>query len=303
MPTTNAIHDSIAESMDALRIADIDSINRFQQPTLQEALEALANFDKVVAFLHQHIGLFQTVSADRNAGHEVDHTDLLSLRKTFTSIAKSGHLAVNSVDQSLIRSIVSLGGDKDHDVSNLLHHFDERIREIVRIKLDEADDDTLNPVLEIIIQCHNETVRSGKLDPQYYFTSQQFTEPDRPYHSDATGNAMADEASTPAERIEYNRTRRRLINGRWRNFWLQAMRNFPTPPTLFDLHDAADNGWNFKDVPRYLFRTYDANSSGINTRSIMASCQRNGGDLKRSTIDVSSLPPQQAAGFLYNHLF
>ncbi|KAM0212628.1 hypothetical protein ACHAQI_004584 [Fusarium lateritium] len=298
MPTRNATHDSIAESMDALRIADNDSINRSQQPTLQEALEALANLDKAVAFLHQHIGLFQTVSPDRNAGHEVDHTDLLSLRKTFTSIAKSGHLAVNSVDQSLIRSIVSLGGDKDHDVLNLLRHFDERIREIVRIKLDETDDDTLNPVTDIVMECHSEIFRFGKLDPHYYFISRQHADPDWLYHSDSTRYTLAYEDFTRKERMEYDTARRRQIETQWRNFWLQALRNLPGTPTLFDLND---NNMGFQDIPRYMFRAYDAKSSGMFTRSILASCQSENSP-EDSSIDVLSFPPHKAAALIYDHL-
>ncbi|SPJ85019.1 uncharacterized protein FTOL_10923 [Fusarium torulosum] len=299
MPSTNNTRQSITDAMDALRVADDYSTNQSQQPTLAEAV---ANLHKAVVSLRPHANQLPTLSADRNTGHKADPSDLLSLRNTFACIVELSDSAVASIDRWLVQSIVSLGGDHDQDISNLLHYFDEAMEQIVATKLDEKDEDIPISVSDIAMECLKETAPFGKLDHKHYIASHEYEDPDWLYHSDSTRNGILYENFTLSERMMYNSARSRHIQAKWRSFWLQVVRTLPREPTLFDLPDNTDGSWTYADLPRYLFRAYDAKSPGINTRSVIASCQSAVGSPAHSSLDVLSLPPQKAAESLWKHL-
>lgn len=75
---------------------------------------------------------------------------------------------------------------------------------------------------------------------------------------------------------ETNRILQAGIRNDWNDFWVRTMNNCPSGPTLFRtrpqglspsvaIHRSLDN------IPRYLFRIYDSNSSGLNTDTVFAS--------------------------------
>jgi hypothetical protein len=299
MSSTNDTRQPITEAMDALRVADDHSTNQSQQPTVAEAI---ANLHKAVISIRPHITQLQTLLADRNTGHKAGSSDLLSLREIFDCMVDLGFYAVSSVDRWLVQSIVSLGGDHGHDIPDLLQYFGVTMEEIVANKLDEKDQDVHISLSDIAMECLQETAPSRKLDHKHYIVSRQYEDPDWLYHSDSTRNRIVYQNFSLAQRMMYNSARSRLIQAEWRSFWLQVVRKLPRAPTLFDLPDNADGSWNYDDLPRYLFRVYDAKSPGINTRSVIASSQSAIGSPEDSRRDVLSWPPQKSADMLWRHL-
>jgi hypothetical protein len=298
MSSTNNTHWPITEAMDALRIAAGHSTNQPEQPTLAQAT---ANLRKAAEYLQHHADQFQALSADRNTRHEVDPSDLLALRKTFAGIILSGMSTVSSIDRRLVQSIVSLGGDHDHDVSNMLHHFDEHMKIIVGSKLDKEDDDEFVSLSDVAMECLQETAPWGKLGHKSYIASFRYDHPEWLNHSDEIKHAMHHDKYADRGIWNYDEARSRELYTKWRNFWVQVVRKLPRKPTLFDPPEGTDS-WNCEELPRYLFRVYDDNSPGINTRSVIASCQSAIGSPEDSRRDILSWPPEKAADMLWRHL-
>lgn len=201
------------------------------------------------------------------------------------------------------QAVVSLGDGYSHDISSLLVHFEEAIRQIVKTNFEEKYSHGFVSIPDIAMECLKESVSFGKLDPQSYCLKCQSEDPNWAFRFDSTGRRMhSAEGSTELGRWEYMRARISEMEFKWTAFWRQVVRKLPLPPTLFAIQENTESKWNYRDLPRYLFRVCDVNSSGINTSRVVASPQSEYGNPEDSATDVLSLSGGQARRLLYNHL-
>jgi hypothetical protein len=88
----------------------------------------------------------------------------------------------------------------------------------------------------------------------------------------------------------------------WIDFWIGALHNAPNGPTLFypplSLHS---NSFDL-DVPRYLFRTFDAVSSGRNDENVIASIANRDSRQDGNRVDILTREKKYAAQMLHVHL-
>ncbi|KAI6750371.1 hypothetical protein HG530_014652 [Fusarium avenaceum] len=201
------------------------------------------------------------------------------------------------------QAVVPLGHDYSHDISSLLDHFEEAIRQIVKTNFEEKYSHGFVSIPDIAMECLKESVSFGKLDPQSYCLKRQSEDPNWAFRFDSTGLGMRSaKASTELDRWGYMRARITEMEFKWTAFWRQVVRRLPLPPTLFAIQENTESKWNYRDLPRYLFRVCDVNSSGINTSRVVASPQSEFGNPEDSATDILSLPGGQARRLLYNHL-
>ncbi|KAK8096116.1 hypothetical protein PG999_014138 [Apiospora kogelbergensis] len=91
----------------------------------------------------------------------------------------------------------------------------------------------------------------------------------------------------------------------WVNLWARVVNELPGGPTLFcpplklGSGPMEPNRW---DIPPYLFRTFDPNSSGTNDARVVASMMSGSWSQQESRIDILAREPQQAAIRLHKHL-
>lgn len=201
------------------------------------------------------------------------------------------------------QAVISLGDDYSHDISSLLDHFEEAIKQIVKTNFEEKYSHGFVSIPDIAMECLKETASLGKLDPQSYCLKCQSEDPNWAFGFNSIKPGMRSaEGSTESDRWEYMRARTLNMDTKWTAFWRQVVRRLPLSPTLFAIQENTESKWNYRDLPRYLFRVYDINSSGINTPRVLASPQSQYGNPEDSATDILSLPGGKATRMLYNHL-
>jgi hypothetical protein len=100
-----------------------------------------------------------------------------------------------------------------------------------------------------------------------------------------------------------NRSQGRRNNRQcWIDFWVCALNNAPNGPTLFYPPRSLNCKSLDLSVPRYLFRTFDATSSGRNDENVIASIANRNGPQASNRVDILGRDDQDAAQMLYMHL-
>ncbi|KAM0351816.1 hypothetical protein ACHAPU_002328 [Fusarium lateritium] len=301
MITAGSSYHSVAESMGEIHVTNNDSTN---PPSRQMITDAISNFQEAVVSLRRHAKQIQRMMAVSGMRHDMDPEDMNRLREPSNDLKELGQSANNSLNRSLVENIVLRGGDQGYDVSNLLHHFDERIQSIASSKLDSTDDDIHTSLSKIAKECYKQTFGEfGKLNPREYFASHNNEDADSTYRSESPGSRLSDGYSASERSTKLSYSQRAQIRREWKEFWERASLNCTSGPTLFKPLEATSSDWGFNDIPRYLFRAFDVKSSGRNSRSIIASCMSENSFPERSSIDILSLPShEEASMLLYNHL-
>ncbi|KAF5000059.1 hypothetical protein FGRMN_2070 [Fusarium graminum] len=301
MTTAGSSYHSVAESMGELHITDNDSMN---PPSRQMIADAISDFQEAVLSLRRHAKEIQQMMAISGMKHDIDPEDISQLREPSNDLKELGQSVNNSLNRSLVEHLVSRGGDQGYDISNLLHHFDERIQSIASSKLDSTDDDLYTSLSKIAKECYKQTFGEfGKLNPREYFFSRDNEDADSTYRSESPGSRSSDEYSASERSTKHSYSQRSQIRRAWNEFWERVSINCPSGPTLFKPLEATTSDWGFNTIPRYLFRAFDVKSSGRNTQSIVASCMSENNFPERSSIDILSLPSREEASMLlYNHL-
>lgn len=195
-------------------------------------------------------------------------------------------------------------------IGHLLSHFDAKIRKIVREVLQSySDQDILWRTAE---ECFEQAISpDGSLNANDYFDPLEEAVPEWPYDSGFDSeeyydheNRLEIDEDYAAFRIGSERRSEAYMKKRqdWVDFWIRALNNSPNGPTLFyppaSLHDKSIS----LNVPKYLFRTFDAASSGRNDQSTIASTASKYKSQDRTRTDILSLEKNEAARLLRIHL-
>ncbi|PVI04182.1 hypothetical protein DM02DRAFT_640077 [Periconia macrospinosa] len=175
-------------------------------------------------------------------------------------------------DDLPIEKICSLHKERP-STKELMLHFDSNIRNLIQEILDSTGDSDV--IWRIAEKCYEQASSCfGSLRADAYFDpleerclgwpyDQDFESEDYYEHEDKLNT---DEEYAAAFRIEADRRSeaRRQKRQDWVDFWVTVLNNAPNGPTLSyppkSLHRKSFN----LCVPRYLFRTFDAASSGRN---------------------------------------
>ncbi|KAF2742025.1 hypothetical protein M011DRAFT_482080 [Sporormia fimetaria CBS 119925] len=189
-------------------------------------------------------------------------------------------------ENSVIIHLKSPGGLSGARTSKkLFSHFEGEIRHIVREFLEkECTQDMLWKIAE---ECYKQaSKRRGSLDIEHYFDLLDESSLVQPYAPDLESEdyyehghrLMCDEdyavvwreqTALRDERREESRKNDRHV---WVGFWVEVLNKTLGAPTLF--YPSASFGTQHLDfdvVPQYLFRIFDAHSSGENNESVIAS--------------------------------
>jgi len=237
------------------------------------------------------------------------------LRDIVTDLEKAIAVFTKLTEESVIRQLASLGAQNATIASGrtpilkLLSHFDSDIRKIVREILNKTSDQSL--LWRVAEKCYKLAISSsGNLHADKYFDLIEEVPVESPNDPDfkseehyENGNQidLNGEYAAPSRRENepISDTRSTCKQG-WVDFLISALNNSPNGPTLFYPAGGLYGKRLSLDVPRYLFRTYDADSSGENNDNVIAStascC------LPESKPDILSIEKQEARVLLLMHL-
>lgn len=267
-----------------------------------------------------HIQSFTSLVEDGNSFGDLPLTEVCSLLKgteKLTEITLNLQSIIKPlnkvIEDCVMKHIKSLGSQSAPVVFEILSHFDQKIKQIIRnVVLDDtSDDDVLWKVAE---ECYRQiTNRSGNLDADDYFVPLEEALLGWPYDHDYEREACyrhedlldLDEGYAASfqkqieRKIKYNADKRQS----WPDFWIRVLNNAPGGPTLF--YPPLSSNVHFLDlntVPTYLFRTFDKASRGRNEESVTASAASIVKSQVDSRTDILTLDMEKATNLLFKHL-
>jgi hypothetical protein len=250
---------------------------------------------------------------------------LVKQTKKLTDIVKALGATVEALAGSTERCIVRQLSSHGHNstavtlggasIQNLLSHFNANITTIVRDTINTHSDQSA--LWRVVVECYQQAASpSGTLHINNYLIPLEEARLETPYDPDFEsedyyehenrldvdeGYATAYRAQAERDAVRKSEARSR-DEKRWVDFWISALKKSPNGPTLFcpilGLHGESLT----LDVPRYLFRVFDAASSGINDGSVIASTASKYGLQHNSRDDILGLEKQMAAKLLHTHL-
>jgi len=233
--------------------------------------------------INLHTRDIESVKGEADSSNILSTTEVCSHRdliKEFVESAKLLDKATSILEEAtecIIPETLKLRGIQSTNFGvDLLSHFDGEIRAIIREVLHTTKDENL--LWKAAEECYKQAASySGSLHASNYFESLE--EGKREHKSQ--------------DRMEKEQT--------WVNYWLTILNNAPNGPTLFYPPTSFDSHWlKFEDIPRYLFRTFDAailETDGV-VRSIESSIEPDG----NSRTDLLSLKNDRATTLLHAHL-
>jgi hypothetical protein len=245
------------------------------------------SFDDIAASVN---GLTLSESTNIGSEDESSHLALLTRTEQFRATTKT-------MTKVMRGHIQRSGGDVENLLEPLLSHFDANIEVIIKKVLIHYDDESVPS--RIAAECYQQAAGPhGDLHIDHYFgVPYDFTYKSEQYYEygerirSYKGYAVALQQQKDRDELEA----RCQANKDWIDLWIRVLNTTPERPTLF----SPPANYPYKnlilDVPKYLFRTFDAASEGINNASVIASRRSSRGD-------ILSLESQEAAGMLYRHL-
>ncbi|KAK8022611.1 hypothetical protein PG993_013378 [Apiospora rasikravindrae] len=223
---------------------------------------------------------------------DIDDGDIRLLREGAQGLADFMSNIQTTIDElndvterAIYAQLISRGRETKDSTSEaiekLLSWFGGEIKAIILETLNNVGHP--NSVLwKVAEECYKEAASpSGSLNADAYMTRLGRTSP-----------LTVDHLGDKVLRQVYSRC--------WGDFWVRAIKRSPGGPTLF--YPSAPMEANDTDVPAYLFRTFDAASSGRNDEKVVASTMSNGQPQSHSRIDILSLGREQATTLLHKHL-
>ncbi|PWY85253.1 hypothetical protein BO83DRAFT_328311 [Aspergillus eucalypticola CBS 122712] len=195
----------------------------------------------------------------------------------------------------------------------MLSHFSDEVKRIAGNVLDDETTDESSVLRIILEECYAQALcDSGTLHPDEYFESLEESCFEEPYDPDFESeefyeheNRLAIEDSyAEASRAQCERKAERKGQQReeWIRFWVRALSKCHDEPTTLFYPPANLPSCCLAEVPRYLFRAFDEESSGLSDHHVVASAESISAESERSRTDLLSRPPGESARMLYNHL-
>ena len=277
-------------------------------------------------FLYDDIG--KLASATSNLGIEVSkiqslgkYSDtLLSSRvaarglvlKRSSEITKLAHSLENATVEHIMSRLMSFD-DGEGNVRELLSHFEHELKAIIKDTYKDAGWGR-NSMVSILETCHNQAL-CGDLHVENYFAPLYEANLASPHDPDFESEAyyehenrlQVDDDYAEAESVRRQRRSEERIeneertNRAWIKFWVRMLHGCQGGPTLFWPYSDVGESEDLPDVPRYLFRAFDAASSGESNENVVAS---SASTYAKDTcrIDLLSMGIEERAERLCTHL-
>ncbi|EEU34828.1 uncharacterized protein NECHADRAFT_88411 [Fusarium vanettenii 77-13-4] len=318
--TTRAGLGDVADLIAGLSIVDhpqVHSRSRLSQSTLTKAINNLNHVATATCLQGKEV---LASASDTHIASSGAVAEICSLRRRANELANAANALSDATERSIIERVSLLGGQREPRTKELLNHFDERIRVIVRDVLNSSNDGAC-VLWKTAEECYNQAISpSGKLQSDDYFVPLEEACLEWPYDPDFESEEYYDHenrldvderyAEAWGRNMELNEARKtRKRQGQrqsWVDFWVRALNHCPGGPTLFYPPGASSAArsieWPFNDIQRYLFRAFDSKSSGRNDDNVVASTMSKFGTPERSKIDILSLGTHNASEMLYKHL-
>lgn len=291
--------------------------------SLQDAIQMLVQPTNIIISQARYI---KSVADAANSSGNLPITEVCSLLdgiKKLTNITINLTTTIETLNEATESSVVihlkSLGSqraailfERPTPIQELFSHFDKKIRNIIREVLSNTSDQ--NMLWKVAEECYRQAASpSGILHADDYFIPLEEACLQWPYDPDFESEEYyehenrldvdEDYATIFQERTERKDQACRKDRQNWIDFWIRVLNNSPAGPTLFyppaTFHTQS---LKFDDVPQYLFRTFDGNSSGKNDESVIASIASIVGPQASTRIDLLALEKHNAAELLHMHL-
>jgi hypothetical protein len=231
--------------------------------------------------------------------------------KRSAEITRTAHVLEDSA-VSCIKSRLMSHPDAQ-GVRKLLLHFESELERVIKKSYEDAEWGQASMV-EILQACHIEA-SSGSLRVEDYFDSLYEAACESPYDPDLESEAyydhenrlLVDEGYAEAEGMRKTRRQEEQMKNEmgthraWIGFWVRLLHLCQGGPTLFWPYPRVDGSEDLPNVPRYLFRTFDIDSSGKSDKDVVASsASMHLGELSRK--DLLSFELDSRAAKLGAHL-
>ncbi|KAF5722460.1 hypothetical protein FMUND_2972 [Fusarium mundagurra] len=262
--------EKVASMIDTLNITEEKGESQHRK-SLEKAI--LAFEEAAATLLERGTNVIKLLPAE-NVFQNKDFASLYLAQTTTFELGRVGRLLNKNAIQGIVDLVVMAGDKTLFGVEDLLERFKSPIEKIVQRIMREGQKETI--LWKVAEECYHQAVSSaGELNPD-------------DYHATCKGVKCADKKED------------------WIRFWIRSLCNCPDGPTLFQPQQYSVSEDSVtkppKRMPRYLFRTYDKHSMGLNTDKIIASllCQRD--EAGRHKVDILSMDPQEASEMLHHHL-
>ncbi|KAH7265543.1 uncharacterized protein BKA55DRAFT_535465 [Fusarium redolens] len=262
--------EDVASKIDSLSITGRKGESQ-RRKSLNEALRSFN--EAAVAFSEQGANIAKLLRADDVFNKEYVESIYLAQTRAI-ELGRVARLLNDSAIHAVVRQVISLGDKTLFGVAELLQHFKKPIRNIAQRVIGESKSEDI--LWKIAEECYHQAASpTGELNTEDYLASSKWIE-------------------------------KKDRKQDWIKFWIRPLCKCPGGPTLFQ----SDEDFVFDDsvekppkhMPRYLFRAYDKNSTGLNTDAMVASVLHQRGEANRHKIDIFSMDSQEASEMLHHHL-
>jgi hypothetical protein len=316
----------IAESFHGLSLAqtpfyqkehEASDSTRSHLKTLHDTILALGRSVDTITYQTQ---IVQDQSRDAASSHRLSIEEVVSLhhqtkrlKEIVATLDATANTLAASTECFVIHQLRWLGTQCSEIATDgplireLLLHFEGVIKEIVREVLNTTHDQSI--FWKVAEECYRQAVSwSGSLSIDEYFDEIHTEFPYDPdfeseeyyEHEDRIQRDESYAASFQIRAEQLSETRDEKEQG-WIHFWTTVLSKAPQGPTLF-LPPPSIEDYVSVEVPKYLFRTFDAYSSGINDDSVIASAASMAGDQNSFRSNFLALEEQvTGAQLIYNH--
>ncbi|CZR42665.1 uncharacterized protein FPRO_09968 [Fusarium proliferatum ET1] len=230
---------------------------------------ALRSFDETAVNLPDRA---DTVVKLLRTEEELNRGDAESICLAHTrglQLAQVARLLIDSAIPALVRQVICSDSQTSFAVDDLLEHFKKPIENITQRVIETSGSEGV--LRKIAQECyHQATSPAGELNPDDYLATSKW-------------------AGSKARRED------------WIKFWTRSLCNCPGGPTLFQPKEDSVMKPPTQ-TPRYLFRAWDNNSTGVNGEDVIASILNKGDKANRHKIDIFSMDYQKASEMLHHHL-
>lgn len=306
----------LVDSIGGLSISDrttelIGSTSNCPRPTQQALVETLRMLIQSCEATLAHAQRVQTLVENTHTPSGQGIVKLSSLRRSATTLAGITDTFTDATERYIIAYITSLAGPGTL-VQKMLSHFTNELRSIARDVLNSTSDDN-NVLRDTLEMCYGQALHaSGTLHSDNYFIPLGEASLEWPYDPDFESEdyyehedrIAIDDGYAEAFRVRCERKfeKERQQREEWISFWVQALSKCPNGSTLFYSPASHPPRCQFADVPRYLFRAFDYESSGRSDHHVVASAESISAISWRSRVDLLSRTAEEVTRMLYSHL-
>ena len=280
-----------------------------QESALFDGIQKLAS---VTSKLGTEVDQAQVVNHDGDTLLSCRIAAIGSVLKRSAEITRIVHDLENATVRYIMSRLMSFCGGNP-DVRTLLLHFESEVRTVIKETYKDAEWEQ-DSMVRILEACYVQAL-SGNLHVDNYFAPLYEANPVSPYDPDFDSEAYydhedrlqidedyAEAESMRKQRKSEERDENEMRTHRaWVEFWVRMLHGCQGGPTLFWPYPDDTEFEDLPEIPRYLFRAFDAASSGKSDETVVAS-SASIHQKKTSRTDLLSLEIEGRAEKLYAHL-